>query len=72
MSPLFLALHIGLAVGLEDALPDKISPLPLEHAPKCSLSKMEESIARFLLFAVIVNNVKDKMYQLKSEQNAYC
>ena len=53
---LFLALHIGLVLGLEDALPDKISTLPLEHAPKCSLSKMKESIARFLLFAVIVNN----------------
>jgi len=44
---LFLALHIGLVVGLDGSLPDQINPLLLEHAPKCGLSKMEESMSRF-------------------------
>ena len=47
---LFLALHIGLVVGLDGSLPDQINPPPLPHAPKCRLSKMEESMSRFFCF----------------------
>ena len=49
---LFLALHVGLVIGLDDALPGRISPLLQEHAPKCHLSKLEESMSRLFVFAV--------------------
>ena len=54
---LFLALHVGLVIGLDDALPGRISPLPQEHSPKCRLSKLEESMARFFVFAVHVTQL---------------
>ena len=68
---LLLALHIGLVIGLDGSLPDKINPPLLEQAPKCRLSKMEESMSRFLAFAVIVNNIKQKIHPLKSEMHTY-
>jgi len=46
---LFLALHTGFTVvrAVEEALPGRLSPLPQELAPKCQLSKLEETISRF-------------------------
>ena len=44
---LALQIVVCLVMGLEDALPGRVSHFRQEYAPKCHLSKMEESMSRF-------------------------